>query len=227
MVNVLDRLELLVGNKINDIINKHILIIGLGGVGGYALESLVRCGIKEVTIIDGDKVCESNLNRQIIASNKTIGLYKTDAFEDRILDINPNIKINKITKYITSEEVESILNTNIDYVVDCCDDIKVKESIISYTTSHNIKLISCMGTGNKINPEKLCITKLKNTSYDPIAKRLRKYVKDNNIKKDIYVVCSSEEKYQKEKVCAIPSNSFVPATAGLLCTSFVINDILK
>lgn len=228
MVSVmLDRLELLVGNKINNIINKHVLIIGLGGVGGYALESLVRCGISEVTIVDGDTVNESNLNRQLVATIKTIGLYKTDAFEKRLLDINPNIKINKITKFITSEEIDKLFINNIDYVIDCCDTISVKEELIRYCTNNDINLISCMGTGNKMHPEKLNIMKLKNTSYDPIAKRLRKFVKDNNIKKDIYVVCSDEEKYQKEKTTAIPSNSFVPATAGLLCTSYVINDILK
>lgn len=224
---MLDRLELLVGTRINDVINKHIFIIGLGGVGGYALESLVRCGIKEVTIVDGDKIAKSNINRQLIATSETIDMYKTDAFEKRILSINPNIKINKITKYVKVDEIKLIIDNTVDYVIDCCDTIAVKEAIISYCTSNNIKLISCMGTGNKMHPEMLQITKLKDTSYDPIAKRLRKYVKDNNIKKDIYVVSSCEEKYQKDKTPNIPSNSFVPATAGLLCTSFVINDILK
>ena len=221
-----ERLELLVKDKINDIKNIHVLILGLGGVGGYACESIVRCGIKEITIIDADKIDISNLNRQIIATHNTIGMYKTDAFEERIKSINPSIIINKITEYITPENIESIFTKHIDYVIDCCDSIKTKEALITYCTNNNIKLISSMGTGNKLHPEKLNIMKLKDTSYDPIAKRLRKYVKDNKINKDIYVVCSNEEKVV-EPTYAIPSNSFVPATAGLLCTSFIINDIMK
>ena len=221
-----ERLELLVKEKINDIKNIHVLILGLGGVGGYACESIVRCGIKEITIIDADKIDLSNLNRQIIATHNTIGMYKTDAFEERIKSINPNIVVNKITNYITPENIESIFTKDIDYVVDCCDSIKTKESLITYCVNNNIKLISSMGTGNKLHPERLKIMKLKDTSYDPIAKRLRKYVKDNKINKDIYVICSDEEKVT-EVTGSIPSNSFVPATAGLLCTSFIINDIMK
>lgn len=221
-----ERLELLVKEKINDIKNIHVLILGLGGVGGYACESIVRCGIKEITIIDADKIDLSNLNRQIIATHNTIGMYKTDAFEERIKSINPDIVVNKITNYITPENIESIFTKDIDYVVDCCDSIKTKESLITYCVNNNIKLISSMGTGNKLHPERLKIMKLKDTSYDPIAKRLRKYVKDNKINKDIYVICSDEEKVT-EVTGSIPSNSFVPATAGLLCTSFIINDIMK
>lgn len=221
-----ERLELLVKEKINYIKNIHVLILGLGGVGGYACESIVRCGIKEITIIDADKIDLSNLNRQIIATHNTIGMYKTDAFEERIKSINPDIVVNKITNYITPENIESIFTKDIDYVVDCCDSIKTKESLITYCVNNNIKLISSMGTGNKLHPERLKIMKLKDTSYDPIAKRLRKYVKDNKINKDIYVICSDEEKVT-EVTGSIPSNSFVPATAGLLCTSFIINDIMK
>lgn len=223
---MLDRLELLVSDKIDNIKKLHVLILGLGGVGGYALESIVRCGISEVTIIDSDKIDISNINRQIIASTKTIGMYKVDVFKDRLLDINPNIKINIIKEYITPNNIDIIFDGSIDYAIDCCDSITTKEAMIKYCTSNNIKLISSMGTGNKLNPERLKIMKLKDTSYDPIAKRLRKYVRDNNINKDIYVVCSDEEKVVNN-VTTIPSNSFVPATAGLLCTSFIINDVIK
>lgn len=221
-----ERLELLVGDKIKDIKNIHVLVLGLGGVGGYALESIVRCGIKEVTIIDADKVDITNLNRQIVATTKTIGMYKTDAFSERLKDINPNLIIHKITKYITSDNLVSVLPSYVDYIIDCCDSIKTKEALISYCINNNIKLISSMGTGNKLHPDKLKIMKLKDTSYDPIAKRLRKYVREQNITKDIYVICSDEEKVVSN-VTNIPSNSFVPATAGLLCTSYIINDIIK
>ena len=221
-----ERLELLVGDKIDIIKNLHVLILGLGGVGGYALESIVRCGISEVTIIDNDKIDITNLNRQIIASNKTIGMYKVDAFKERLLDINPNLKINIIRDYITPDNIDIIFNKKIDYLVDCCDSIKTKEAIIKYCTNNNIKFISSMGTGNKLDPSRLKIMKLKDTSYDPIAKRLRKYVKDNHINKDIFVVCSDEVGV-KESISTIPSNSFVPATAGLLCIINIINDAIK
>lgn len=222
-----ERLELLVGNKINDIKSIHVLVLGLGGVGGYATESIVRCGIKEITIVDADKVDLTNLNRQIIATRSTIGMNKTDAFEKRLKDINPELIINKITEYIDESNMNLYFdNKNIDYIIDCCDSIKTKQALIEYCINNNIKLISCMGTGNKLHPERLNIMKLKDTKYDPIAKRLRKFVKDKRINKDIYVVCSDEEGHVKH-IDTIPSNSFVPATAGLLCTSFIINDIIK
>lgn len=223
---MVDRLELLVGDKIEKIKNIHVLVIGLGGVGGYALESIVRCGIKEVTIIDADKIDITNLNRQIIATTKTIGMYKTDAFYERLKDINPIIKINKITEYITIDNLSACIPEDVDYIIDCCDSIKTKEAIISYCITNDIKLISSMGTGNKLHPERLKIMKLKDTSYDPLAKRLRKYVKEQHITKDIYVICSDEEKVIPN-VTTMPSNSFVPATAGLLCASYIINDIIK
>lgn len=223
---MLDRLELLVDDKIEVIKNLSVLIIGLGGVGGYALESLVRCGIKEVIIVDADKVDITNLNRQIIATHDTIGMNKTDAFYNRIKSINPDINVIKINEYITEDNLSILFKYHFDYLIDCCDTIKTKEAIINYCVNHDIKFISSMGTGNKLHPERLKIMKLKETNYDPIAKRLRKYVKDNGIKKDIYVVCSDEGKVVN-KVDVMPSNSFVPATAGLLCTSYIINDIVK
>lgn len=223
---MLERLELLLEDKIDKVKGLHVLILGLGGVGGYACESIVRCGISEITIIDADKIDISNLNRQIIATHDTIGMYKTDAFEKRIKSINPDIIVNKKTEYIKPDIISSMFNKRVDYVIDCCDSIDTKKALISYCIENDIKLISSMGTGNKLHPEKLQIMKLKDTKYDPIAKRLRKYVKDNKIKKDIYVICSDEEKVVEPKE-SIPSNSFVPATAGLLCTSFIINDIIK
>lgn len=221
-----ERLELLVNDKINDIKKLHVLVLGLGGVGGYALESIVRCGIKEVTIVDNDVIDITNLNRQLIALRSNIGLNKTDAFEKRLKDINPDLIIHKINKYITDKDIPSLFVNPIDYVIDCCDSINTKAALISYCVNNHIKLISSMGTGNKMHPERLKVMKLKDTNYDPIAKRLRKYVKDNNIKEDIYVVCSDEESVVKDTK-VIPSNSFVPATAGLLCTSYIINDIVK
>lgn len=219
------RLELLIDNHLDDIKNKSVLIIGLGGVGGYAVENLVRAGIQNITIVDNDIIEQSNLNRQIIALNSNIGKYKTEAFLARILDINPMCKVNIINEFIDDKNIDKLFETNIDYLVDACDTIKTKELIIKNCLEKNIKFITCCGTGNKLNPELFEITTLNKTDYDPIARILRKYVKDNHIKGKIMVV-SSKERGIVKSIKTIPSISFVPATAGVLLASYVINDII-
>ena len=220
------RLELLIDDHLDSIKEKKVLIIGLGGVGGYALENLIRAGIHDVIIVDNDIIEKSNLNRQIIALNSNIGKYKTDAFKLRIADINPNCKVKIINEYITEDNIDLLFEDNIDYLVDACDTIKTKELIIKNCIEKNIKFITCCGTGNKLNPELFEITTLSKTDYDPIAKRLRKYVKDNRIKGKIMVV-SSKESGKIKGISTIPSISFVPAAAGILLASYVINDIIK
>ena len=163
-------------------------MIGIGGVGGYTLESLIRSGIENITIVDNDKVEISNLNRQLIALNSNIGKYKTEAFKMRIHDINPNCKVNIINEFIDENNIDLLFENDIDYLVDACDTIKTKELIIKKCKELNIKFITCCGTGNKLHPELLEITYLDKTDYDPIARRLRKYVKDNKIKGKIMVV---------------------------------------
>lgn len=225
-MNDFSRLELLINEKIDVLKTKKVLIIGLGGVGGYALESIVRCGILNITIVDGDIIENTNINRQIIALSSTIGQYKTDAFEKRILDINPNCTIKKITKFIDENNINLLFEDDVDYIIDACDTINTKKLIIKKCNEKKIKLISAMGTGNKLNPLKFTITELKNTSYDPIAKILRKYVKDEKIKMNVMVVSSDEAKIQNN-IKEIPSISFIPAISGNLLASYVINDILK
>ena len=220
-----ERLELLVGDKINSIYKKKVLVIGLGGVGSYAVEGLVRSGILDITIVDNDIISLTNLNRQLMTYHSNINNYKTDEIEKRILDINPKCRVNKINKFITLDNINELFNKGYDYVVDACDTITVKLELIRICKKKNIKLISCMGTGNKMDPSKLKIIDIRKTSYDPIAKIIRKMVKDERIKGKVMVVCSDEVAYTKIKD-EIPSNSFVPATAGLLCASFVINDIV-
>ena len=220
-----ERLELLIHNKIDDIYNKTVLIIGLGGVGSYAVEALVRSGISNLIIVDNDTISLSNLNRQLMTYHSNIGKFKTDEIEKRIKDINPNANIIKITEFIDMNNINKLFEYKIDYVVDACDTLMVKLELIRICKKKNIKLISCMGTGNKMDPTKLKITDIRKTSYDPLAKKIRKMVKDEKINGKVMVVCSDEEgkvKINKE----IPSNSFVPATAGLLCASYVINDIV-
>ncbi len=224
-MNQFERLELLIQDKINDIYDKTVLIIGLGGVGSYAVEALVRSGISNLIIVDNDTISLTNLNRQLMSYHSNIGNYKTDEIEKRILNINPNANVTKITEFIDMSNINSLFNTQIDYVVDACDTLMVKLELIRICKKKNIKLISSMGTGNKMDPTRLRIMDIRKTSYDPLAKKIRKMVQDERINGKVMVVCSDEE--PKVKIGKdIPSNSFVPATAGLLCASYIINDIV-
>lgn len=222
---MLDRLELLVGEEnIEKIKNTKVLIVGIGGVGGYALESLVRSGIESITIVDYDKIDITNLNRQIIALNSNIGNYKVEEAKKRIEDINKKCNIKIINEKISLDNFDILNIESYDYVIDACDTVEVKKEIIRRCLNYNIKFISSMGTGFKMDPSKLQIMDVRKTSYDPLAKIIRKMVKDEKLKGKIMVVSSTEEKKGNSKVIA--SNSFVPAIAGLMCTSYVINDIV-
>ena len=218
-----ERFELLVGNKINDIKNKKILVVGVGGVGSYTVESLVRCGIGSITIIDNDIIDITNLNRQLMTNHSNIGKSKVEVLKNRIASINPECNVNAINIFLDDSNIDSIVN-DYDYVVDACDTVKTKVSLIKTCNKKNIKLISAMGTGNKMDPSKLEITDIYKTNYDPLAKLIRHECRCLGIKK-LTVVCSSELPIKKG-VKTIPSNSFVPATAGLLITSYIINDIV-
>lgn len=220
-----ERLKLLVGNKIDDIHSKNVLIIGLGGVGSYATEALVRSGIENFTIVDSDTISISNLNRQLMTYKDNIGKYKTDEIEKRIISINSKCNVKKVSSFITLDNINNLFEDKYDYVVDACDTITVKLELIRICKNKNIKLISSMGTGNKMDPTRLKIIDIRKTNYDPIAKIIRKMVRNERIKGKIMVVCSDERPYVKVNK-DIPSNSFVPATAGLLCASFIINDIV-
>ena len=151
------RLELLIGDKINEINTKKVLIIGLGGVGSYAVEGLVRSGIENFIIVDYDKIDISNLNRQLMTNQSNIGEFKTDEIEKRILSINPSCNIEKFTKKIDMDNINELFNSNIDYVIDACDTLSVKLELIRICKKKNIKLISSMGTGNKMDPSRLKI----------------------------------------------------------------------
>ena len=203
---------------------KTVLIIGLGGVGGYATESLVRSGIKNLILIDHDKIDITNLNRQIISTSNNIGNNKVDEFKKRILEINPecNIIIHKL--FLDRTNYNILDNYQIDYIIDCCDSVDTKKLLIDYSIEKNIKLISSMGTANKLDPTKLEITDIRKTSYDPLAKILRKYVNDLKTNKKIMVVSSTESPIKKGKLTSL---IFVPASAGLLCSNYIIKDIIE
>lgn len=218
-----ERFELLVEDKINDIKSKKVLVVGVGGVGSYTVESLIRCGIGSITIIDNDNIDITNLNRQLMTTQNNIGESKVDVLKNRILSINPNCNVNAINIFLDDSNINSIVD-DYDYVVDACDTVKTKISLIKICNKKNIKLISAMGTGNKMDPGRLEITDIYKTNYDPLAKLIRHECRKMGIKK-LTVVCSSE-KTIKKSIKVIPSNSFVPATAGLLITSYIINDIV-
>lgn len=219
------RLELLVGEKISKIKNLKVLIIGVGGVGGYAAESLARCGVSNITIVDYDRIDITNINRQIIALHSTIGKKKVDVLSTRIKDINPNCQVKTYDLFIDSSNIQLIFDADYDYILDCCDTIKSKELIIREAVKRKIKIISSMGAGFKLDPSKISIAKLKNTSYDKIASILRKNLKDQKECLEIPVVYSTESVFKHDKI--IGSNSFIPSMFGLFMTSYIINDIVK
>lgn len=211
-------------DNFNKIKEQTVLIVGLGGVGGYACESLARSGIHNLILIDHDTIDISNINRQIISTSKNIGMPKVDEFKQRLLDINKEINVITHQIFLDKNNYKILDNYQIDYIIDCCDSVDTKKLLIDYSLEKNIKLISSMGTANKLDPTKLTITDIRKTSYDPLAKLLRKYVNDLKTNKKIMVVSSTEQPLKREVLSTL---IFVPATAGLLCSNYVINDIIK
>lgn len=221
-----ERLKYLIGEEnVESFADKCVLVIGLGGVGGYSVESLVRSGIGHLIIVDGDVVDETNLNRQIIATSSVIGKSKVDLFNSRIKDINPDCVVTQINKFIDKDNIDELFCYDIDFLVDACDSLDTKFLIIKNCLEKNIPFISSMGTGNRMDPSKFSITTLDKTMNDPVAKILRKRVRDEHLKGKIKVLCSSE--VPKKLGNKIGSNSFVPPSAGLLITSYVINDFIN
>ena len=220
-----ERLELLIGDKVNVLKNKTILVLGLGGVGGYVTESLARCGIGNLVLVDYDKVDITNINRQIIATYSSIGKLKTECFKERIANINKECNVIVLNVFYNKDNKDILFNNNIDYVIDCCDSLESKKVLIEECFKRNIPIISCMGTGNKFHPELFAITKLKKTEYDPLAKKLRFLLKDNKDLLNTDVLYSKEVPVEYRG--KIGSISYVPSVAGLLLTSFVINKFIE
>lgn len=221
-----ERITKFIGKEsLEKIKNTTVAVIGLGGVGGYAVECLIRSGIEKIIILDYDIIDVSNLNRQIISTTSNVKNYKVDEWTKRIKEINPNTIVTSLNMKLDLTNIDKLFTLKFDYLIDAIDDIKIKEEIIKRCLTSHIKIISSMGTGNKIDPTLFVITDIKNTSYDPIAKRIRKYLKDNNIKEKLPVVYSKEQndKFQG----SVPSMIFAPATSGILCANYVIKDIIN
>ena len=219
-----ERLITLIGeDNVNKLKKANVLIVGLGGVGGYALETLVRSGIYNLTIVDGDIVELSNLNRQIISKRDVIGKPKALVAQARTLEINPDVNLKVINEFI-SEDNFSLLNIDsFDYVIDACDDLNLK--ILLIKNAGKYKLISSMGTANKMDMTRFKITTVDKTSYDPLAKIIRKKIKEEKIRTKFKVV-SSDEKVMKNGT-KLGTIAYMPAVSGLLCASYVINDIIN
>ena len=221
-----DRLSRVIGDdKVLQLTEKTVLVLGVGGVGGYVCEALARSGIGKLIIVDFDLVDETNINRQIIALDSTIGLKKVDVLEKRIKDINSGCEVIKIDKFIDKDNLFELFNYDIDYFVDACDTMTVKKMVITECIKRKIKFISSMGTGNKLDPSKLEIVDIRKPSNDPLAKVIRKYVKDEKINSKVMVLSSSELPIKTGERTP-GSTAFVPASAGLLIASYVVRQFI-
>lgn len=222
----LSRLESLVGNENIEKIKKlKVLILGLGGVGGYTVESLVRCGVSNITLVDGDTIKPSNINRQIVVTSKNNNKYKTKEWKKRIKLINKDAIVNIINTHITESNMEVLFSDNYDYIIDACDTTKVKVKLIRECNKKGIKLISSMGTANKLDATKLVITTLDKTNTDPLAKKIRRELgKEKEIMNDVVVVTSTEKAINNTM---LGSTAYVPAVAGLFITNYIVNDVCK
>ena len=218
--------------KFKKIQNATVAVYGIGGVGSYVVEGLVRGGIGHIILIDNDKISITNMNRQIHATLDTIGKDKTEVMKQRILSINPEIKIETYNSNEIKDGEENLIDKDIDYVVDAVDTIETKIKLIEKAKMENVKIISCMGTGNKLDPTKFEVTDISKTSICPLAKIIRKELKRKNIK-NVKVLCSKEEPMRtsvidKETNKITPASiSFVPPVAGFIIAGEVIKDLIK
>lgn len=228
-MNQFERTERLIGkDALTKLQKSKVAVFGLGGVGGYVVEALSRTGIGAIDIIDKDTVDITNLNRQIIALHSTIGQYKTDVFEKRLIDINPNIKIKKYNIFYSPETAHLFNFQEYDYVVDAIDTVTAKISLVEQAKLHNIPIICAMGAGNKLDPQKFEVADISKTSVCPLARVMRTELKKRNIQ-NVKVVYSKEppQNQGKELRKSPASNSIVPAVAGLLMANEIIKDLKK
>ena len=216
--------RILTEEEISKIKNLNILIIGRGGVGGAAFEGLVRMGVTNITAIDNDKFEESNLNRQILSNKTNIGQFKALEAKIRANNINNECLIDSRVMFLNEENIDELEITKYDYILDCCDSLNTKILLIEYSIKYNIKIISCMGTGNRFDPTKLVITDIWKTNNDPLAKKVRLLLRKKKINKKIRVVTSTETPRKSSN--GVGSTSLVPNWAGFFMASFVINDII-
>ena len=233
----LERSELLLGKQgLERLRNSNILIVGVGGVGAYAAEMLVRAGIGKMTIADSDTVSESNINRQLIALHSTVGRGKTDVLAERLKDINPELQLTVIPEYIKDEKTDEILDSELfDYVVDAIDTLSPKLALIKGALDRNIPIVSSMGAGAKLDPTKMEICDISKTHHCPLAHMLRKRLHKMGIRRGFKAVFSAEPPIEgamilceeRNKKSNVGTISYLPATFGIGCASVVIRDLIE
>lgn len=221
------RTELLIGKEnIEKISKSKIIIYGIGGVGSYVVEGLVRAGVENILLVDNDFISLSNLNRQIHATISNIGKLKVECMEERILSINPKAKVEIYVPQNMEIEETLLIDDTINYVVDSVDTVSTKLKLIQRAKEQNVPIISCMGTGNKLDPTKFEISDIYKTSVCPLAKVIRKELRKRDIK-DLKVLYSKEEPIKHEKESRTPASiSFVPSVAGMIIAGEVVKDII-
>lgn len=226
------RTELLLGEDGMEILkNSRVAVFGIGGVGSFASEALVRSGLGEIIIVDYDIIDITNINRQIHATSKTVGFSKVEVMKERLLEINPNLNIRAVKDIYKEENKDRLLSSDYDYVIDAIDMISAKINLIENCKRLNIPIISCMGAGNKLNPTLLQVGDIYETNTCPLAKVMRNKLRKRNIQ-DLKVVWSTEKpiKVNLEKEGArkaVPGSvSFVPSVAGLILASEVVKDLV-
>ena len=218
-----ERTSLLIGEEaISKLNNSKVLIFGVGGVGGYVAEALARTGVGYITIVDKDTVSESNINRQIIALHSTVGRDKVDVLKERMLDINPNIQVEARKCFFLPDNAHEFDFSQYDYIIDAVDTVTAKLQIIVQAKENGVPVISAMGAGNKVHPEMFEIADIYKTEMCPLAKVMRRELKNRGIKK-LKVVYSKEKPVYKGDVPG--SIAFSPSVAGLLMASEVVRDL--
>lgn len=233
----LSRTELLLGSeKLEKLKKAHVLVVGLGGVGAYAAEQICRAGIGEMTIVDGDDVEASNINRQLPASVSNIGKDKADIMGERLLDINPDLKLNIINEYLKEERmIEVIKSEKYDYVVDAIDTLAPKLFLIFHSLKNNLKIVSAMGAGGKMDPSKIQIADISKSHNCKLARMLRKKLHQVGIYEGVQVVFSPEDvskdavvlQESKNKKSNVGTISYMPPLFGCFISSVVINDLVS
>ena len=239
MINQFSRTELLLGKEaIEKLNNSRVAVFGIGGVGSFTVEALVRTGIGAIDIIDDDKVSITNINRQLYALNSTVGKNKVDVAEERALDINPDVKIVKHKMFFTKDNANEFDFSNFDYIVDAIDTVTGKLELVMKANEYNVPIISSMGAGNKLDPTKFEVSDIYKTSVCPLAKVMRTELKERGINK-LKVVYSKEEPIEikgveevlKEENIAkrqVPGSiAFVPSVVGLIIAGEVIKDLIS
>ncbi|MCD8044749.1 MAG: tRNA threonylcarbamoyladenosine dehydratase [Tannerellaceae bacterium] len=230
------RTELLLGaERLEYLAGCHVLVVGLGGVGAYAAEQICRAGIGQMTIVDGDTVNESNLNRQLPSLHSTIGQPKAEVVGKRLLDINPELKLTILNEFLKDERLEEVLSVNsFDFVVDAIDSLSPKVFLLYHSYQKNLKIVSSMGAGGKMDPSQVQITDISKTSACALARVVRKRLRGKGIKKGIPVVFSTEPanpeavievENEQNKRTTVGTVSYMPATFGCFLASYVIRNI--